>query len=402
MADKFLSIIFTEPDIRPDEANELTQILESGACDFVHLRHPEATERQMRELLASVPVQLRHKIRIHSYFQLAEEFGLAGAHLNSRWSKRQGDISVSRSCHSLPELCQSDEYAYTTLSPIFPSISKPGYKADFHLNSLPEAIHGRRIIALGGVTPEKTPMLRALGFEGAAYLGYAWSGDLLANLRQIKMMPRFTLQYITNGATPAEVAEEVEAVLNGGCKWVQIRMKDAPDGIVAEAADKCKPLIDKHSAILLLDDKPELAKAVGADGVHLGKNDMHPAEARAIVGPYAIIGSTANTRADIDSILAHGQSDYIGLGPLRFTSTKKNLSPTLGYDGYGHILSRPVSLPVVAIGSVGLADVAPLLDRGASGVAVSGSIRLASEPSAATAQFVSELANSALSRVEED
>lgn len=307
---------------------------------------------------------------------------------------------MTRSCHSLAELHDCDEYVYSTLSPIFPSISKPGYKADFQLVNLPNTIRECNVVALGGVTPDKTPMLQALGFEGAAYLGYVWQSDLQRNLRQIKMMPRFSLQYITNGSTPSEVAEEVEAVLKGGCKWVQIRMKDASNATVAEAAEKCKPLIDKHCAILLLDDRPDLAKAVGADGVHLGKNDMHPSEARAILGPYAIIGSTANTLEDIANIRAHGQSDYIGLGPLRFTSTKKNLSPTLGYDGYASILTQPVGLPVVAIGSVDLDDVAPLLSRGASGVAVSGAIRRAPSLTEATAKFVSLLTSSALASVE--
>ena len=402
MADKFLSVIFTEPEMRPNEAQELIQILESGACDWLHLRHPAASEQQMRALLGFIPNQLRSKIRIHSHFSLIDEFGLAGAHLNSRWPEWVGDCTLTRSCHSVTELCEGRQYAYSTLSPIFPSISKPGYEADFQFEFLSNAIGQRHVVALGGATPDKTPMLQALGFVGAAYLGYAWHGDLLHNLRQIKMMPRFTLQYVTNGSTPAEVTEEVEAVLKGGCKWVQIRMKDAPDAIVAEVAEKSKPLIDKHCAILILDDRPELAKAVGADGVHLGKNDMHPSEARAILGPNAIIGSTANTLDDIAKILAHGQSDYLGLGPLRFTSTKKNLSPTLGYDGYASILAQPVGLPVVAIGSVGIDDVSPLLCRGASGVAVSGAIRRATSPQAATAQFVKTLADCALAGVKED
>lgn len=402
MADKFLSIIFTETEIRPGEAQEIAQILESGACDWLHLRHPDASERELRELLASIPSHLLHKIRIHSHFQLIDEFGLAGAHLNSRWPECNSGCDLTRSCHSLAELHDGDEYVYSTLSPIFPSISKPGYKADFQLTSIRESICQHNVVALGGVTPDKTPLLHTLGFEGAAYLGYVWQGYLQRNLRQIKMMPRFTLQYITNGSTPAEVAEEVEAVLKGGCKWVQIRMKDASDAIVAEAAEKCKPLIDKHCAILLLDDRPDLAKAVGADGVHLGKNDMHPSEARNILGPNAIIGSTANTLEDITNIVSHGQSDYIGLGPLRFTSTKKNLSPTLGYEGYTRILAQSVGLPVVAIGSVGIGDVAPLLSSGASGVAVSGAIRRTSSPMEATIQFVSALANSELARVQEN
>lgn len=402
MADNFLSIIFTEPEIRPDEAQKLIQILDSGACDWLHLRHPDATERQMSALLAEIPPRLCDKIRIHSHFRLIEEFGLAGAHLNSRWPEWTGVCGLTRSCHSLSEIPEGNEYAYSTLSPIFPSISKLGYKADFQLSSLSKAIRGRHAVALGGATPDKAHLLQAIGFDGAAYLGYAWQGDLQRNLRQIKMMPRFTLQYITNGATPAEVAEEVEGVLRGGCKWVQIRMKDASDTVVAQAAGKCKSLIAKHDAILILDDRVDLAKAIGADGVHLGKNDMPPSEARSILGPNAIIGSTANTLDDISAIVARGQSDYIGLGPLRFTSTKQNLSPTLGYDGYESILSHPVGLPVVAIGSVGIDDIPFLLGTGANGVAVSGAIRRASSPQVATARLVSALADSALTSVNQD
>lgn len=247
-------------------------------------------------------------------------------------------------------------------------------------------------MALGGVTPFKFAELRRLGFIGATMLGYVWEGDLEERIRKIRMMRNFGLQYITNGQTPKEVLNETLAALKGGCKWVQVRMKNATDTEVEEAVKLLKPLCAKAGAILLLDDRVELAKKLEVDGVHLGKNDMDPAEARKILGQAMIIGSTANTLEDLLEIQSKGASDYAGVGPLRFTTTKKNLAPVLGYEGYKRILSHPdISIPVVAIGSVNIADVKPLVKAGAQGVAVSGSIRNSDDPIKETQLFTTQL-----------
>lgn len=114
---------------------------------------------------------------------------------------------------------------------------------------------------------------------------------------------------------------------------MQLRMKDTPaEGIIARGRE-ILALCRRYDALLIVNDDPRLAKAIGADGVHLGQNDTPPDEARIILGRQAIIGCTANTFAHIARI-AQSSADYIGLGPFRYTTTKKNLSPILGEEGY--------------------------------------------------------------------
>ncbi len=140
-----------------------------------------------------------------------------------------------------------------------------------------------------------------------------------------EIIEKLRLQLITGRATGAEITAEVEAFLAGGGRWVQLRMKEAPDGAIVEAGRAILPLCRTHGAVLIVNDRPELALEIGADGVHLGKMDATPSEARTILGPDITIGGTANTFEDIVRLQAEGV-DYIGLGPYRFTTTKRKTS----------------------------------------------------------------------------
>ena len=124
-------------------------------------------------------------------------------------------------------------------------------------------------------------------------------------------------------------------------------------------------------------DGVELVGELDADGVHLGKLDTPVAEARRILGPEYLIGATANTFEDIERGAGQG-ADYIGLGPFRFTQTKRNLSPVLGLEGYRTIMERcrnaGIALPVVAIGGITAADVEDILATGVTGIALSGAL----------------------------
>jgi thiamine-phosphate pyrophosphorylase len=121
---------------------------------------------------------------------------------------------------------------------------------------------------------------------------------------------------------------------------------------------------------------------------------MSPTKAREYLGPHAIIGSTANT---VDDILALKDMDidYVGLGPFRFTQTKKKLSPVIGLDGYRSIVNTvreaSVDLPIVAIGGICLEDVEPIMATGVNGIAVSGAIINADDPVAYTAHIIDKL-----------
>lgn len=153
-----------------------------------------------------------------------------------------------------------------------------------------------------------------------------------------------------------------------------------------------QPLCREHEAVFLLDDRVGLAKELKADGVHLGRNDMPVDEARRILGEEFIIGGTANTFEDIERLWRLG-ADYIGCGPFRFTSTKKNLSPVLGLDGYrsiiGSMRAAGIELPVVAIGGITVDDIPAVMATGVDGIALSGAILNAGDPVRETARIMS-------------
>ena len=148
---------------------------------------------------------------------------------------------------------------------------------------------------------------------------------------------------------------------------------------------------------MIIDDNVLLAKKIGADGVHLGKNDMPVAQARQILGEKFIIGGTVNTFEDILYHLKNGTPDYFGCGPFRFTSTKKNLAPVLGFEGYRDIVlkmrEKGVDIPIVAIGGITKEDIPQLLECGVSGIALSGSIINAENPVREMADVIEILTN---------
>ena len=191
------------------------------------------------------------------------------------------------------------------------------------------------------------------------------------------------IQFITHTTDSIGYVEGARLAIEGGCKWVQLRMKDATDDEVRNAAAAIQPLCKEHEAVFLLDDRVELAKELHADGVHLGKNDMPVDEARRILGEEYIIGGTANTFEDIERLARQG-ADYIGCGPFRFTTTKKNLAPVLGIDCYREIIEKMskagIDLPVVAIGGITADDIDAILATGVRGIAVSGTVLNADDP----------------------
>ena len=200
------------------------------------------------------------------------------------------------------------------------------------------------------------------------------------------------LQFITHRNDRfANEATGVEKVLQGGCRWVQLRMKDATVAQVMEQGRAVGRLCRSYGATFILDDRVEMVEALGADGVHLGKNDMPVQEARALLGPDKIIGATANSFDDIRMAVAAG-ADYIGLGPFRFTTTKAKLSPVLGLEGYADIMQKcrleGINIPIVAIGGILADDMAAIMATGVSGVAVSGAILNAADPVAETKKFL--------------
>lgn len=202
------------------------------------------------------------------------------------------------------------------------------------------------------------------------------------------------LQYITNTESKRSIKEQVQAVLEGGCKWIQLRMKDATDDEMRRVVDEIKPLCAEHEAWLLLNDRVELCKELKLTGVHLGKQDMLPSKARLELGPLAVIGCTVNTWDDILAVRSL-DIDYLGIGPFRMTTTKKNLAPVLGVEGIKALCDRmeneEIELPRVAVGGITIDDVDALKEAGVNGVAVSGAIANADDPVEMTRRFIAKL-----------
>lgn len=202
------------------------------------------------------------------------------------------------------------------------------------------------------------------------------------------------IQFITHSNNRYGYVDGARLALEGGCRWVQLRMKEATETEFMAAAAEIGRLCKEHGATFVLDDHVEWVEKTGADGVHLGKNDMPIDEARKIFGCDKIIGGTANTFEDVERLYRQG-ADYIGCGPFRFTTTKKNLSPVLGLEGYQHIVdqmkSHGINLPIVAIGGILESDIKSILATGVSGIAVSGGILNAENPVEEMQRFLKHL-----------
>ena len=187
----------------------------------------------------------------------------------------------------------------------------------------------------------------------------------------------FQVQFISHFTNTVDYVASVRIALLGGCKWIQLRMKDASPEEAREAAIAAQNLCRTHGATFIIDDRVELVRELKADGVHLGKEDMPVEEARALLGKGFIIGGTANTIADIRRLYRAGV-DYVGCGPFRYTTTKARLAPILGLEGYRSIIKtmrqEGIGIPVVGIGGVTAEDIPQLKDVGLDGIALSGSI----------------------------
>lgn len=191
------------------------------------------------------------------------------------------------------------------------------------------------------------------------------------------------IQFISHFTEQHTYLDSIRLALEGGIKWVQLRMKDATEDEIISVGTEVRRLCDQYGATFIIDDHVELVHKLKADGVHLGKNDMPIAEARNILGKDIIIGGTANTFEDI---AAHYQAtaNYIGCGPFRFTTTKKGLSPTLGLEGYRSIMTKVkeagINIPIVAIGGITAEDIPDIMQTGIAGIALSGAILRAENP----------------------
>ena len=163
------------------------------------------------------------------------------------------------------------------------------------------------------------------------------------------------------------------AVLAAGTPLLQLRVKHEPTGRFVELARAVKAEADRHGAVLLINDRADIAKLVEAAGVHLGQDDLPVSAAREILGPRAIIGFSTHTLAQAEAAAREGLADYLGFGPIYATSSKDNPDPVQGLDGLRAVRSQ-LQMPLVAIGGITAATIADVLAAGADAVAMIGEI----------------------------
>lgn len=198
------------------------------------------------------------------------------------------------------------------------------------------------------------------------------------------------LYYVTQDHPFKSHQELAYAACKGGAEWIQLRVKNRSEADVKDIAIETLKICKSFNVKLIINDYVSLAKEIAADGIHLGKEDMDPLAARALLGENFIIGGTANTWEDVQK-LSRLKVHYIGLGPFRHTATKEKLSPVLGLEGFARIMRLcsdiGITIPIVAIGGIQPEDAEDILKTGIYGVAVAGAIGFHPYPEKAVCDF---------------
>ena len=185
------------------------------------------------------------------------------------------------------------------------------------------------------------------------------------------------------GAPDRTHLELVTAILSAGVRLVQLRVKNAPTRTSVEFARAARALTARVGALLIINDRADIARLIDADGVHVGQDDLSPADARTLLGPGKIIGLSTHTAAQVRSAEQEGTADYLAFGPIFPTLSKQRADPQQGLDGL-RAVRRITRRPLVAIGGIDAETLVSVLQAGADAVAVIGAIARAAEPQAAT------------------
>ncbi len=195
--------------------------------------------------------------------------------------------------------------------------------------------------------------------------------------------PDYSLYLVTDDALAGGRSVEwiVAEAVRGGVTCVQLREKHAEGRAYYERAMALRERLRPLGIPLIINDRLDIALAIGADGVHLGQGDLPCAEARRIAGPNLLIGISVSTVAEAQAAARDG-ADYLGISPIFDTPTKTDTPPATGIDGLRAIRAA-VSLPLVAIGGIKAENAAAVVRAGADGIAVVSAIMAVADPRAA-------------------
>lgn len=191
------------------------------------------------------------------------------------------------------------------------------------------------------------------------------------------------------GGTAEEVLDMTSRVLEGGCRLIQLREKEMPDGDCLALARSVVSVAHQVGATVIIDDRASLVAASSADGVHLGIDDLPIEDARRILGPSKLVGMTAHTVDELHDAESRG-ADYIGVGTMFASPTK----PDLAVKGPAELIPAAArcGVPCYAIGGITRENVGELLQAGATRIAVASAVTSADDVTKATAWFVERLA----------
>lgn len=164
----------------------------------------------------------------------------------------------------------------------------------------------------------------------------------------------------------------IEQAVDGGVSLVQLRTKKLKTNELFELSLKAREITKKKSIPLIINDRVDIALSCDAEGVHLGQDDLPVSSARKILGKKKLIGVSVNTKKEAEEA-EHRGADYLGVGPIFFTQTKKDIKPPLGVEGLREIRER-VRIPILAIGGINAENAREMIEAGADGVAVVSAI----------------------------
>jgi thiamine-phosphate pyrophosphorylase len=176
-----------------------------------------------------------------------------------------------------------------------------------------------------------------------------------------------------------DLAGFLDAALRGGVDVIQLREKDGDEATILAAAPVFRAAADAHGALFVLNDRPDLVAAAGADGVHVGQDDLPVDETRALVGADVLIGRSTHTPAQLDAAAADAEVDYFAAGPVHATPTKPGRS-AVGLELICHAGSVPRRVPWFAIGGIDVATIGDVVAAGATRVVVVRALTEASDP----------------------
>ncbi|MBT3199092.1 MAG: thiamine phosphate synthase [Phycisphaerales bacterium] len=238
------------------------------------------------------------------------------------------------------------------------------------------------------VSPEHTQRFERIRYDSYTLeqrlLGRLWGGRAMADVGLYLLVSSKIV-----ASQHASVLQTVRAAIAGGVEVVQLREKpsDTCDAVTLALAAELRELTDEMGKRLIINDRPDIAAIVGADGVHLGQHDLPIAEARRLLRPGAIVGRSTHNIAQAQTAVQEG-ADYIALGPVFETDTK-DAGPIAGLELLKQASADPIvnTLPLVAIGGINASNAAQVVDAGVSCLAICGAICNAPDPKTAAREI---------------